>query len=162
MKAQGTVRGWQGAWCGQRSLGCQNGKGGGRAEGVLTRQQGETDVGEVTVEPGPPFSPSSPAPHTHARHTCADPHSSRQEGAKVCLMSPEQLQKSFPGSTQREWLWHHTVSLAGERGQKVEVPQGGPSTQPSQGGRFLASRTCPEARPALPFRRIQLWCSWSM
>lgn len=150
------------------SLGCQNGKGGQRLKS-LDQAARKSDVGEVTVEPGPPFSPSSPAPHTHAyrAYVRRPTHSSRQEGAKVCLMSPEQLQKKFP------WINTEGVALASygepclERGSEVEgcLRVRGPSTpQPSQGGRLPSwpAGPAPGQASSLPFRRIQLWCSWSM
>lgn len=89
-------------------------------------------------------------------------HSSRQEGAKVCLMSPEQLQKKFP------WINTEGVALASygepclERGSEVEGRlrvRGLLALQPSQGGTcprrdsssLLASRTCPGPGQLCPF-----------
>lgn len=54
------------------------------------------------MEPGPILLP----PYTHPAHIRRPAHFSRQEGAKVCLMSPEQLQKKFP------WINTEGVALA--------------------------------------------------
>ena len=56
------------------SLGCQTGKGGQRLKS-LDQAARSSDVGEVTVEPGPPLSPPHlPRIHTLIEHTCTDPH----------------------------------------------------------------------------------------
>lgn len=56
------------------SLGCQTGKGGQRLKS-LDQAARSSDVGEVTVEPGPLLSPPCLPPiHTLIEHTRADPH----------------------------------------------------------------------------------------
>lgn len=48
-----------------------------------------------------------PSAHSPLSHTYADPHVYlRQEGAKVCLMSPDQLRNKFP------WINTEGVALA--------------------------------------------------
>ena len=78
---------------------------------------------------------------------------SRREGAKVCLMSPEQLQKKFP------WINTEGVALASygepclERGSEVEGCLRLEVSVPcSQGRRPPGWQDLPRARPALcPF-----------
>lgn len=54
------------------------------------------------MELGPILLP----PDTHPAHIRRPTHFSRQQGAKVCLMSPEQLRKKFP------WMNTEGVALA--------------------------------------------------
>lgn len=88
----------------------------------------------------PPFS-----------HTCTQPHISlRQEGAKVCLMSPEQLRNKFP------WINPEGVALAsyGEACLQRGSGQGAPQV----GSLSCIEKQCFPLASSLPARPLLALC----